>query len=48
MYGRQERCIQSFGGDKLWKKPLGRSTHRWKAIKRILKKWDGEAWAGLI
>jgi hypothetical protein len=31
------------------KKPLGKSTHRWGLkAKLIFKKWDGEAWTGLI
>jgi hypothetical protein len=40
-YGRQERYIHGFGGE----------THledgRMK-FKRVFKKWDGEAWTGLI
>jgi hypothetical protein len=31
------------------KRPLGRPRRRWEnTIKRILKKWDGKVWSGLI
>jgi len=50
-HGRQERCIQGFGGETCWRERGhledpgidGRII-----IKLIFKKWDGEAWTGLI
>jgi hypothetical protein len=32
-----------------WRKPLGASgVDVWIILKRTLKKWDGEAWIGLV
>ena len=48
-YVGQERCIEGFGGETLgeettWTKGIdGRIIIKW-----ISKKWDREAWAGLI
>ena len=58
MYGRQERCIWSFGGDtrkrerdrdRQRERPLGRPGVGERIIlKRILKQLDGELWTGWI
>jgi hypothetical protein len=49
MQGRQERCIQGFGGEPERKKPFGRPRPRWMIIlKWAFKKWGGEAWTELI
>jgi len=50
MYGGQERCIQSFGGETLRKRDhVGDPGIDGRIISnRIFKKWDGGAWTGLI
>jgi len=35
MYGGEERCIQSFGGNPEGYKPFGRPRFRWKANIKI-------------
>ena len=48
-YGRQERCIQGFGGggvrEREYLEDLGLNRI---ILKWTLKKWDREAWTGFI
>jgi hypothetical protein len=47
-YGSRERCIQGFGGKALGDENLEDLGFKGKVVlKRIIKKWDGEAWSGL-
>jgi len=50
LYGKQEMCIQGLVGSPEGKRPLGgpRPTHERIVLKWIFKKWDREAWTGLI
>ena len=49
MYGEEERCIQGFGALPEGKRPLGRSTPRWKDnIKTDLEEVGWGVWAGVI
>jgi len=34
-YGREERCIQSYGGEPEGKRPLGRPRRRWKYYSKM-------------
>jgi hypothetical protein len=44
-YGRQERCIQIFGGSPDVKKPLGRTRRRWDVIMNLQEVgWGGVDW----
>jgi hypothetical protein len=46
--GRQERCIQGFGGERERKKPFGRPSPEGRIIlKWVFKRWGGEAWTEL-
>ena len=47
-YGRQDRCMQDFGGDNIVK-DIAWEIRRWweKIIKSILKMWNVEAWTDL-
>ena len=48
-YGGEERCIQVLVGRPKGKRQLGRSGVDGRILlKWIIKKWDGEAWLGLI
>jgi hypothetical protein len=59
-YGKQERCIKILIRRPEVKRKLGIRRGRWEdsleyvevggriILKWILKKWDGEAWTGLI
>ena len=48
-YGRQQNCIQSFGGKPEGKRPLGRPRRRREYdIKIYLQEVEWVAWAGLI
>jgi len=53
MHGRQERCVQGFGGG--GGGALGEGNHLedlgidgWVILIWSSEKWDGEAWNGLI
>jgi hypothetical protein len=48
-YGRDERCIQGFGGETLGKETTLKPRRKWEdSIKMDLQELDGEAWTGLI
>jgi hypothetical protein len=48
-YERQERWVQDFDGRPGGKTSLRRPGHRWDDnFKWIFKKWDGDAWTGLL
>ena len=47
---RKGACVRGFGGGgPVRKSPRGRPRHRWeKILKCFFRKWDGEAWTGLV
>jgi hypothetical protein len=48
-YGREERCMQVFGGKSEGKGSLGRPDADGRAILKCTSKiWDMDAWTGLI
>jgi hypothetical protein len=47
-YGREERCVQGFGGVPEGKRYLEDPGKDGRIIRWIVRKWDRGAWTGLI